>query len=103
MEPVLPKLGQLLRRMPLHPPRIPYISNVTGIGSRTQKPSDPDYWASHVRRPVRFAEGVARFFDENQEVLLEVGPAKRWDAGAAASGASSRTNDSFFADRQEGR
>ncbi|HKX61327.1 MAG TPA: aminotransferase class III-fold pyridoxal phosphate-dependent enzyme, partial [Verrucomicrobiae bacterium] len=74
MDPVVPRLVQLLRRTRLNPPRIPYVSNVTGNWVQDSQATDPEYWAGHVRQPVRFADGVARFFHDNQEILLEVGP-----------------------------
>ena len=59
----------------LQPPRIPYISNVTGTWITDAEATDPAYWARHLRQAVRFADGVARALPRRRSgVLLEVGP-----------------------------
>src|SRR5262249_12896807 len=58
----------------LHPPRIPYLSNVTGTWITAAQATDPDYWAEHLLQPVRFAPGIAELWREPGRVLLEIGP-----------------------------
>ncbi len=55
MEPVAGALRELLRAIPLAPPRIPYLSNVTGTWIAPAEATDPDYWVRHLRldRPLR--------------------------------------------------
>ncbi|MCA9948001.1 MAG: acyltransferase domain-containing protein, partial [Anaerolineales bacterium] len=43
----------------LHPPQIPLISNVTGTWMTADQAVDPDYWVNHLRRTVRFGDGIA--------------------------------------------
>jgi len=74
MDPVLAPFTELLTQTPLNPPRIPYVSNVTGRSVTEAEATDPAYWASHVRQSVRFAEGIGEFFKDTRYVLLEVGP-----------------------------
>ena len=74
MDPVVPLFAEVLQRVPLRVPQIPYISNVTAQWTTPADATDPNYWAVHLRRPVRFAEGVAQFMQDPTVVLLEVGP-----------------------------
>jgi acyl transferase domain-containing protein len=54
-------------------PAIPYVANVSGGWAEATRPA---YWADHIRRPVRFAEGLGRLLRGPCRVLLEVGPGK---------------------------
>ncbi|MDB6168189.1 MAG: hypothetical protein JWM88_1053 [Verrucomicrobia bacterium] len=74
MEPVLAPFLAELRKVKLHAPRIPCISNVTGHWLEAAQATDPAYWASHLRQPVRFADGIATLLQDAQPLLLEVGP-----------------------------
>jgi phthiocerol/phenolphthiocerol synthesis type-I polyketide synthase E len=74
MDPVLPELTELARRLRLRPPRIPYISDVTGTWITEAEATGPEYWARHLRSPVRFADGLRALRGELDPVLLEVGP-----------------------------
>ncbi|HLL46554.1 MAG TPA: type I polyketide synthase, partial [Longimicrobiaceae bacterium] len=74
MEPVAEALMALLRRVRLHPPRIPFASNVTGTWIRASEATDPAYWARHLCEPVRFSEGVETLARDGFRVLLESGP-----------------------------
>jgi thioester reductase-like protein len=67
-------LAERLRRIELRPPRIPFVSNLTGTWIEPAAAIDPEYWAEHLRRPVRFGEGLATLFAEPTRVYLEVGP-----------------------------
>lgn len=83
MEPVLEPLLALLRRVKLQAPRIPYISNLTGDWITAAEATDPDYWARHLRQPVRFAAGIERLFATESPVLLEIGPGRTLSGLAA--------------------
>ncbi len=74
MEPVAERLMELLCRVRLHPPRIPFASNVTGTWIRASQATDPAYWARHLCEPVRFSEGVETLARDGFRVLLEAGP-----------------------------
>ncbi|MCP4663784.1 MAG: amino acid adenylation domain-containing protein, partial [bacterium] len=60
----------------LHAPEIPFLSNVTGDWITAAEATDPEYWARHLCRTVRFADGLTRLLgdDGGEPVLLEVGP-----------------------------
>ncbi|HYN84433.1 MAG TPA: type I polyketide synthase [Pyrinomonadaceae bacterium] len=76
MEPVLEPFAARVRRVTLRPPQIPYVSNVTGTWVQASDVTEADYWAAHLRRPVRFSEGVRELLKEPSLVLLEVGPGR---------------------------
>ncbi|WP_437515483.1 type I polyketide synthase [Sorangium sp. So ce1099] len=65
-----------VRRATLRPPRVPFVSNVTGAFITDEQAVDPDYWARHLRAPVRFAQGLRALHAEGHAVLLEVGPGR---------------------------
>src|SRR5262249_22549704 len=74
MDAILEPFTAAVGKCRLKPPQIPYISNVTGTWIEAGQATDPTYWADHLRRPVRFAQGVRELAKEPERVLLEVGP-----------------------------
>jgi acyl transferase domain-containing protein len=74
MDPVVEPFAALVAKVRLSPPRLRFISSVTGTWITTEEACDPHYWARHLRAPVRFAEGVATLWADPSRVLLEVGP-----------------------------
>lgn len=86
MEPVAERLTALLRRVELKPPRTPFVSNVTGTWIRAEEATDPAYWARHLCRTVRFAEGVRELARSERTLLLEVGPGQTLGGFARQSG-----------------
>ena len=74
VEPVLDSFAAELRRVRMEPPRIPYLSNVTGTWIRDEEAIDAEYWARHTRRTVRFSEGVQELLRDPERIFLEVGP-----------------------------
>lgn len=74
MEPVIAPMRARLATIALHAPRIPLVSTVTGDWLTDAQACDPDYWAAHLRAPVRFAPAAARLLEDEARVLLEIGP-----------------------------
>ncbi|HEU4325734.1 MAG TPA: SDR family NAD(P)-dependent oxidoreductase [Roseiflexaceae bacterium] len=74
LAPAAPELAALLASVPLRPPQIPYISNLTGTWITAEQATDPHYWARHLCQPVRFADGVAALLAQPDLVLVELGP-----------------------------
>ncbi|HEV2852271.1 MAG TPA: amino acid adenylation domain-containing protein [Thermoanaerobaculia bacterium] len=74
MEPVLQPFLEQVRRVRLEPPRLPFLSNVTGAWIRPEEAADPAYWVRQLRQAVRFADGVALLLAEPHRILLETGP-----------------------------
>ncbi len=74
MAPVAERLAELMRRVKLSAPEIPFVSNVTGTWIRAAEATDPGYWSRHLVGTVRFAEGMEALAGDGRRVMLEVGP-----------------------------
>jgi amino acid adenylation domain-containing protein len=75
MEAIVDPFAKLVAQIPLSPPQLPFISSVTADWITTEQATDPQYWANHLRQPVRFADGIHRIWQQDENyVLLEVGP-----------------------------
>jgi acyl transferase domain-containing protein len=61
-------------RYELKPPRLPYISGVTGTWISPEEAVEPAHWARHLREPARFVDGLRKLASEPGPILLEVGP-----------------------------
>ncbi len=74
MDPVVAPFREIVARIDLQPPAIPIISTVTGALMRPEEATDPDYWARHLRQPVKFSDAIAQCRADEHAVLLEAGP-----------------------------
>lgn len=74
VEPALAGLATVVRDLPLGKPRVAFVSNLSGTWITDQQATDPDYWVSITRRPVRFSQGIATLLGAGGAVLAEVGP-----------------------------
>lgn len=88
MEPMIEHFGRIVAEVSAAEPRIGLVSNVTGqiAGPRY---GSPEYWLEHVRRPVRFADGIRAVESLGAGVFVEVGPG----AGLTASVEQSLTGE----------
>lgn len=74
MDPAVEPFADVVRQVGLRRPRIPFLSNNTGTWIRDEEATDPGYWGTHLREPVRFADDVATVLADGSPVFLEVGP-----------------------------
>ena len=74
MDPVLEPFSEKLRKIKLHPPKIPFVSNLTGNWISDFQATDPDYWVKQLRSPVRFSDCIEVLAQNPNAVFLEVGP-----------------------------
>jgi acyl transferase domain-containing protein/acetylornithine/succinyldiaminopimelate/putrescine aminotransferase len=74
MEPIVAPFAEVVKKIKLSPPQIPFVSTVTADWITDEEACDPLYWANHMRATVRFSEGIQTLWQQSDRVLLEVGP-----------------------------
>ncbi|MEH2043008.1 aminotransferase class III-fold pyridoxal phosphate-dependent enzyme [Nostoc sp.] len=74
MDSIIHPFAEVVGKVKLSPPQIPFVSTVTADWITTQQATDPMYWATHLRQTVRFAEGIQTLWQQPERILLEVGP-----------------------------
>jgi acyl transferase domain-containing protein len=73
MEPMLDDLRSVAAGLKFGAPRIAVVSNLTGKVVSGEL-ADPGYWAEHVRKAVRFSDGIGVLRREGVTRFLELGP-----------------------------
>ncbi|KRB18226.1 type I polyketide synthase [Rhizobacter sp. Root16D2] len=74
IEPVLPAYRSVLETVAFHEPRIALVSNVTGAPAGPGEIGRVDYWLTHMRQPVRFAQALQGLLAQGITHFIEVGP-----------------------------
>lgn len=74
VEPAMAPFLSEVRKIRLNPPRIPFISCVTGTWIQPEEAQDPEYWTRQMRLPVQFDEGLTQLLLGESRLLLDVGP-----------------------------
>ena len=74
MDPILQSFIEEVKKVKLHAPQIPYISNLTGTWITAAEATDAHYWSRHLRHTVRFSDGLQELLQDTQRLFLEVGP-----------------------------
>ncbi|CQD13559.1 polyketide synthase [Mycobacterium lentiflavum] len=88
VEPMIDEFARLIADVKADEPRIGLVSNVTGELAGADY-ATAEYWVEHVRRPVRFVDGVRLAESLGANVFVEVGPA----AGLSAAVEQSLNNE----------
>ncbi|MCC5601600.1 type I polyketide synthase [Nostoc favosum] len=76
MEAILSAFAEAIKTVKLNPPKIRFISNVTGSWITQEQATSPDYWCQHLRKTVRFSDGILQLIQQFEGVFLEVGPGR---------------------------
>ncbi len=74
MEPIVDEFTRLVASIERRAPSIDIVSTADAQWHSAESATDPSYWAGHLRRAVRFAEGVRVLWEKQDYVLLELGP-----------------------------
>jgi malonyl CoA-acyl carrier protein transacylase len=74
MEPMLEEFAEVAEGLEFHEPKLPIVSNVSGELLSPEQATDPAYWVTHVREPVRFADAIATLKAQGASTYLELGP-----------------------------
>ncbi|MER6359196.1 SDR family NAD(P)-dependent oxidoreductase, partial [Streptomyces sp. NPDC001634] len=85
MEPMLADFRKVAESLTYERPKLSLVSTVTGKAATVDELMSPDYWVSHVRRPVRYADAIGTLADQNVIRYLELGPDGTLTALAQAS------------------
>ncbi|UFR01754.1 SDR family NAD(P)-dependent oxidoreductase [Streptomyces sp. Go40/10] len=72
--PMLAELRQVAAGLDFRPPRIGFVSTVTGAPADADELCTPEYWVRNARRPVRFADAVRHLEAAGVRTFLELGP-----------------------------
>ena len=73
MEPMLEEFRAVAAGLSYAEPRIPFASDTTGEIISSGRPDWADYWVEHVRRPVRFVDGLAALAEAGMTTFVELG------------------------------
>ncbi|MGX1809611.1 type I polyketide synthase, partial [Nocardia sp. NPDC055321] len=74
MDPMLEEFDQIAAGLSFHAPRIAVVSNVTGLQASVEELCSPAYWVAHVRKSVRFRDGVRWLEEHGVTRFVELGP-----------------------------
>jgi acyl transferase domain-containing protein/NADP-dependent 3-hydroxy acid dehydrogenase YdfG len=87
-DPVVGTFRDTVAAVRLRAPAAEYVSCVTGTWITPDLAVSPAYWAAHVRRTVRFADGLQTMVDRfgGRCTVLEVGPGRNLTSIAARAG-----------------
>ncbi|WP_082597264.1 type I polyketide synthase [Rhizobium sp. Root708] len=73
---ILPRFRAFLQSIKLRPAGIPIVSNRTGDWLSEMEATDPEYWVSHLRSTVLFAEGISLLAADRGRVYVDLGPGR---------------------------
>lgn len=74
MDAMLDEFAEVAGGLSFSPPRIPIVSNVSGVLVPAEEICSAEYWVRHVREPVRFSDGMRWLQDQGVSSFLELGP-----------------------------
>ena len=74
MDNIVMPFQDVVKTIKLNPPVKPIVSTATGKWLSEAEATDPAYWASHLRKTVRFADAINTLQEDDGRILMEVGP-----------------------------
>ncbi|MGH8793009.1 MAG: type I polyketide synthase, partial [Stackebrandtia sp.] len=79
LDPVADDFADVLARIDMREPTLPFVSNLTGDWADPRQVCRPEYWTTQLRSPVQFHQGLSTLFGDElsrDAVCLEVGPGR---------------------------
>jgi len=76
LDPIVDAFAAEVEKVRRNPPRIPFVSNVTGQWITDAEAVDSAYWSRHLNHPVRFHDALGAAWRMEQPIFLEAGPGK---------------------------
>ncbi|HEX8350564.1 MAG TPA: type I polyketide synthase, partial [Hymenobacter sp.] len=74
MDSIVDDFQNVVESIHLNRPQKPIVSTVSGTWLTEAQATDPQYWATHLRLTVRFADALETILEQGAPLLLEVGP-----------------------------
>ena len=74
MDGMLEEFANVAHGLSFSPPQIPIVSNLSGEPVSAERICSAGYWVEHVRRPVRFLDGMRWLGAQGVRNFLELGP-----------------------------
>ncbi len=74
VQPILAPLNEMIQKVQLNAPKIPFVSTLTGEWITAEQATSPDYWTRHCRETVQFSKAVRRLQRDRSWCVLETGP-----------------------------
>ncbi len=71
--PLIERFFAVLKKISLNPPKLPYVSSLTGTWITAQDATDPNYWGQHLREPVHLIESVQALSNKIGTIILTIG------------------------------
>jgi non-ribosomal peptide synthetase component F/malonyl CoA-acyl carrier protein transacylase/acyl carrier protein len=101
MDDILDEFEKELSKFTLNEPKIPILSNLTGLYVKEGEMTDPQYWSRHLRNTVIFEQGIKELLKFEKGVFIEIGPGR--DLCNLLSSFTSPDHKSFSLIRNETR
>ncbi|MGW0858802.1 beta-ketoacyl synthase N-terminal-like domain-containing protein, partial [Streptomyces sp. NPDC002690] len=74
MDGAVAEFRRIASGLTFRPPALTVISDATGVPVGPDALTSPDYWAEHIRRPVRFHDAVRTLKAQEVSAYVELGP-----------------------------
>jgi len=74
MDPALPEFDDIAARLTFAAPTVPILSNLTGEIATSEQLTSAEYWARHLREPVRFRDSVVHLLTQGECTFVELSP-----------------------------
>jgi acyl transferase domain-containing protein/NADPH:quinone reductase-like Zn-dependent oxidoreductase/acyl carrier protein len=103
IEPMLAEFAGVVESLELAEPKLPVVSNTSGELLSAEQATDPAYWVTHARAPVRFADAIGTLAEQGATTYLELGPDAVLIAMAAGCLEGEQVEPALIATLREGQ